>query len=199
MNAADLRRTIESDYADALDRLGSRHLLTALGGEDPDAEALLTAVAHSEYAARETFRAWAETAVDDDIRETYERVVTQEDRHHRLVCGELDGGTTSPSGAGPMHAYLRDREDPVHRVAGGMVGRTLVSLRTHDRLVRFFEGRDEDVESLLQTMRTETADCLDDGLSTLDARTAPGDWDAVAAVAGYTVRLAADDVETTST
>jgi len=194
MDATDLRADVEAEYADALARLGSPDLLVALSGGDPDPAALLCAAADSEHAARETFREFVETADDDAVRDTYAAVAAQEDDHLRRVRAVADVDEYRPDGVGPMHAYLRGREGPIHRVAGGMVGRTLVSLRTHGRLIDFFEGRDPDAEQLFRELRAETADCLDDGLAALDARATGDDWDEAVAVAGYTVRLAADDL-----
>ncbi|GAB6862617.1 rubrerythrin family protein [Haloplanus litoreus] len=195
MDAADLRTSLETDYAVALARLGSRDLLVALSGGDPRPSALLCAAADSEYAARETFREWADTTADDALRDAFAAVAAQEDDHFHRVRAVMDAPDDHrPTGSGPMHAYLRGREDPIHRVAGGMVGRTLVSLRTHGRLIDFFDGRDADAERLFRELRAETADCLDDGLATLDARASAEDWEAALAVAGYTIRLAADDL-----
>ncbi|WP_251330311.1 rubrerythrin family protein [Haloplanus pelagicus] len=194
MDADALRARVEADAAADLDLLGSRELLVALSGGDPRPAALIAAAAQSERAARRTFREWAETAADTALRETYAAVADQEDDHFRRVRSLDDAPAASaPDGAGPMHAYLRGRDDPIHRVAGGMVGRTLVSLRTHGALIDFFEGRDAAAEGLFRELRAETADCLDDGLEVLDART-DDDWDAAVAVAEYTVRLAADDL-----
>ncbi|MFB6195473.1 MAG: rubrerythrin family protein [Haloplanus sp.] len=192
MDADELRATVEVEHADALSLLGSRDLLVALSGGDPERTSLLRAAADSEYAARETFRGWADTAADADLRETFAAVADQEDDHFRRVRAAMDEPEHTPDGPGPMHAYLRGRERPIHRVAGGMVGRTLVSLRTHGRLIDFFA--DTDCETLFRTLRDETAECLDDGLATLDARADGDDWDAAEAVAGYTIRLAADDL-----
>ncbi|WP_338738019.1 rubrerythrin family protein [Haloplanus salilacus] len=195
MDADELRETVVADHADDLDLLGSSDLLIALSGGDPRPNALLRAAANSEYAARETFRAWADDATDTTLARTYDAVATQEDDHYRRVRTAIDGDTDPdpPEGAGPMHAYLRSRNEPIHRVAGGMIGRTLVSLRTHDRLIDFFAD-DPERAALFDDLREETADCLDDGLAILDARATADDWDDAAAVAGYTVRLAADDL-----
>jgi hypothetical protein len=198
MDATALRETVERDHAAALDRLGARDLLVALDGESPTREGLLSAVADSEYAARETFREWADTAAEGDLRETFEAVVEQEDRHLRRVRAVMATSWSRPGGPGPMHAYLRGREESVQRVAGGMVGRTLVSLRTHGCLIAYFDGRDDEVTHLLSELRAETADCLAEGLAALDARAAGPDWDDATAVAGYTVRLAADDLDDAS-
>jgi hypothetical protein len=195
MDAAELRETVVADHESDLALLGSPELLVGLSGGDPRPDALLRAAGTSEYAARETFRAWAGDAADPELARTYESVAAQEDDHYRRVRAAMDGdGAGDPSaGAGPMHAYLRGRDDPIHRVAGGMVGRTLVSLRTHDRLIDFFAG-DPERATLFHDLREETADCLDDGLATLDDRATADDWAAAEAVAGYTVRLAADDL-----
>jgi len=195
MDVDELREAVVADHADDLALLGSSDLLVALSGGDPRPDALLRAALTSEYAARETFRAWADDAVDPALARTYEAVATQEDDHYRRVRAAIDGDVDPdpPEEAGPMHAYLRSRDDPIHRVAGGMVGRTLVSLRTHGRLIDCFAD-DPEREALFRDLRDETAGCLDDGLAALDARAPPDDWDAAAAVAGYTIRLAADDL-----
>lgn len=195
MDADQLREAVVADHAAELDLLGSPDLLAALSGGAPRPDALLRAAADSEHAARETFRAWADDAADAALARTYESVATQEDDHYRRVRATMAGDVDPdpPEGAGPMHAYLRWRDDPIHRVAGGMVGRTLVSLRTHERLLDFFDD-DPERAALFRDLRDETADCLDDGLATLDARATADDWDAAEAVAGYTIRLAADDL-----
>ena len=139
MDADELREAVVADHAADLALLGSPDLLVALSGGSPRSDALLRAAANSEYAARETFRAWTADAADAALVGTYESVATQEADHYRRVLAATDGDTDPdpPEGAGPMHAYLRSRDDPIHRVAGGMVGRTLVSLRTHGRLIDF--------------------------------------------------------------
>ena len=198
MDADALRAAVEAERADDLSLLGSPDLLVALSGgdADPDPAALLRAAADSEYAARETFREWADAAADPDLRETFAAVAEQEADHFRRVRAEMaDPGEHDPERAGPMHAYLRGREDPIQQVAAGMVGRTLVSLRTHERLIDFFdECGDRDGAALFRDLHDETAACLDDGLATLDRRAEGDDWAAAEAVASYTIRLAADDL-----
>lgn len=196
MDADGLRAALEAEHADALDLLGSRDLLVALSGGDPHPAALLAAAADSEYAARQTFREWADAATDPALRETFEAVAEQEDDHFRRVRAAMADDTAhDPERSGPMHAYLRGREDPLQQVAAGMVGRTLVSLRTHGRLIDFFDAADgRDCATLFRELRAETATCLDDGLAILDERADGDDWAAAEAVAGYTIRLAADDL-----
>ncbi|AXG10925.1 ferritin family protein [Haloplanus rubicundus] len=196
MDADGLRAAVEAEHADGLSLLGSPDLLVALSGGDPDPAALLRAAADSEYAARETFREWADAAANPALRETFAGVADQEADHFRRVRAAMaDPADHDAERAGPMHAYLRGREDPIQQVAGGMVGRTLVSLRTHERLIDFFAAADDrDRADLFRDLRAETAACLDDGLATLDERAEGDDWAAAEAVAGYTIRLAADDL-----
>ena len=198
MDADGLRAAVEAEHADGLSFLGAPDLLVALSGgdPDPDPEALLRAAADSEYAARETFREWADAAADPALRKTFTAVADQEADHlHRVRDAMVDPDDHDAERAGPMHAYLRGREDPIQQVAGGMVGRTLVSLRTHERLIDFFDSDDDrDRAALFRDLRAETAACLDDGLATLNDRAEGDDWAAAEAVAGYTVRLAADDL-----
>ncbi|MFB6102848.1 MAG: rubrerythrin family protein [Haloplanus sp.] len=193
MDADELRAAVEDAAGNDLELLGSHDLLIGLSDGDPRPAALLRAAADSEYAARETFREWADTAADADLRAAYETVADQEADHFRRVVAAADDAHDT-DGIGPMHAYLRSRDDPIHRVAGGMVGRTLVSLRTHGRLIDFFADVDSERATLFRDLRDETAACLDDGLALLDERAAGDDWDDARAVAEYTIRLAADDL-----
>lgn len=195
MDANGFRAAVEAEHGDALARLGSPDLLVALSGSDPDPTELLGAAADSEYAARETFRGWAATTTDTELRRTFTAVAEQEADHFRRVRAVMaDPGEHGPDRAGPMHAYLRGREEPIQQVAAGMVGRTLVSLQTHGRLIDFFAPADPDRAALFRDLRTETDACLDDGLATLADRAEGDDWAAAEAVAGYTIRLAADDL-----
>jgi hypothetical protein len=204
MDADGLRAAVEAEHADALSLLGSPDLLVGLSGggpdpdpdPDPDPAALLRAAADSEYAAHETFHEWAGAAADPGLHGTFAEVANQEAEHFRRVRAAMAAPEDHDAErAGPMHAYLRGREDPIQQVAGGMVGRTLVSLRTHGRLIDFFDAAaDRDRAALFRDLRDETATCLDEGLATLDERAEGDDWAAAEAVAGYTVRLAADDL-----
>lgn len=197
-NSDDLRRVVEADESASLSRLGSPSFLRAAAGGDPAPEPLLPAAAASEHAARETFRMWITDETDAGAREAFESVVDQETDHRERVAAELDGWTPDDSPPGPMHASLRGRDATVERVAGGMVGRPLVSLRTHQQLIEFFRGRDGNASgrraALFEALREETAGTLEAGLELLDGRCSEeGAWETARLVAGYTIRLAADD------
>ena len=190
-----LREKVESAEASSLALLGSEQFLYAAAGGGPVPEALLVAAAASEHAARETFRQWTEDEGDDDARAVFESVVEQETEHRSRVASELDGWSPENEFPGPMHAYLRGRDATVERIAGGMVGRPLVTLRTHERLVSFFTARGDDRRAgLFRDLRAETAAVLDDGISLLETRCASDSaWETARLVATYTIRLAGDD------
>jgi len=194
----DLRRVVEADESASLSRLGSASVLRAAAGGDPAPEPLLSAAAASEHAARETFQRWVADESTPGVREAFASVVAQETDHRRRVAAELGGWAPDDGPPGPMHAYLRGRDATVARVAGGMVGRPLVSLRTHRRLIGFFENRHGDADerraALFEDLRAETAGTLAAGIELLDERCEDGsEWETARLVAGYTIRLAADD------
>ncbi|MFB6130151.1 MAG: ferritin family protein [Salinigranum sp.] len=195
MDGEALREAVEEAKATELDRLDSPRLVLALTGGDPDPGGVLRAAAHSEYAARETFRAWAGTAEDQAVRAAFERVAEQEDEHYRRVLDVLSDADFEPADGGPMHAYLRGREDAIERVAAGMVGRPLASLRTYARIVEYFvdEG-DARTADTFRDLRAETAAVVDDGLSLLEDRCdSEDDWERARMVAEYVVQVSCDD------
>jgi hypothetical protein len=208
MDGAELRTRIEADESASLTRLGSTAFLRAIAGGEPTASALVDAAAESEHAAHETFSAWAADEDDPEARAAFAADAGQGADHRGRVAAELDGWTPTPDAPGPMHAYLRGRETTIERIAGGMVGRPLVTLRTHERLVSFFERENESDcarggggdnrasrrAALFSDLRAETAAVLDDGLDLLEERCATGDeWETARLVAAYAIRLAADD------
>ena len=193
-----LRTRLESEYSAELALLGSERFRTAAAGGPPKPEPLLSAAAESEHAARTTFAEWAADEEDGGARDAFESVVDQEAGHRERVAAELDEWTPEDGGAGPMHAYLRGRASTVERIAGGMVGRPLVSLRTHAQLIDFFENERETSDSarraaLFRDLRAETAGTLEEGLALLGERCGDGKWETAELVAGYTIRLAHDD------
>ncbi|MGQ4555681.1 rubrerythrin family protein [Halobellus sp. GM3] len=223
MNSDELRRQLETDESTALARLGSTAFLRAIAAGEPAPPTLLDAAAASEHAALVTFREWADSESDPLAHSAFASVAEQEATHRERVAAELDGWTPDDDGAGPMHAYLRGREATTARIAGGMVGRPLVTLRTHERLVSFFgdergdgnerggdnereDGGDRSREgetiddnasrraALFSELRAETADVLRDGIDLLENRCETDDeWETAKSVAAYTIRLAGDD------
>ena len=195
MDGESFRAAVEADKRTELNRLGSQQLLVALTDADLTRERVLDVAAASEHAARETFGAWADDEADEAAREAFAAVAEQEDGHLRRVVAELDGEWDPDDEPGPMHAYLRGRDATVERVAGGMVGRPLVSLRTYNQLVGFFVNEaDERTADVLRDLKAETEETLAEGLALLDSNCGTDEeWEAAAAVAGYTIQLAYED------
>ncbi|MDS0298809.1 rubrerythrin family protein [Halogeometricum sp. S1BR25-6] len=195
MDGESFRSAVEEEKRTQLDRLGSQQLLVALTDADLTRERVLEVAAASEHAACETFRGWADDEGDESARAVFAAVADQEDEHLRRVTDELDGAWEPDDEPGPMHGYLRGRESAVERVAGGMVGRPLVSLRTYNQLVGFFVNEaDERTADVLRGLKAETAETLTEGLSLLESLCGSDEeWEAAEMVAGYTIQVAYDD------
>jgi hypothetical protein len=194
MNAAELREAVESDKQTELDRLGSSKLLVALTEADIDETSVLEAAANSERAAERTFSQWADDEENDRTREAFEAVAAQEREHYERVAERLPD-EFDPADGGPMHSYLRGREDDISRVAGGMVGRPLVSVRTHTQVISFFTNEaDPKTADLFRDLRDETEAVIEDGMDLLDDLCADADdWERASATAGYVIQVAYDD------
>jgi hypothetical protein len=194
MDATAFRESVETAKATELDRLGSSKLLIALTDADLSETAVLRAAAFSEYLARETFERWAADESDAAASGVFADVAAQEADHYERVVDAL-GEPVEPDAVGPMHAYLRDREDTVERAAAGLVGRGLVSLRTHLQVVSFFVNEaDAGTADLFRDLRSETEDSLSAGLDLLESVCEDdADWERAQAVAEYVVQLAYDD------
>jgi hypothetical protein len=194
MDTADLRNAVETTKETELDRLSSSKLLLALTDAELDRESVLRAAAASELAARETFSTWADDEEHDAAADLFADVADQEQRHYERVA-DLLGEEIEPPGSGPMHGYLRERAGTVDRLAGGLLGRTLVSDRTHLQVVSFFVNEaDEAAADVFRELRTETREAQDRGLDLLDTVCeTEEDWETAEAVASYVIQLAYDD------
>jgi hypothetical protein len=202
MDGPEFREAVESEKETELSRLGSSQLLVGLTGATLEPAAVLAVAAESEAAARDTFRAWAdEEGSDERAREAFESVAAQETDHlERVRASMADLGVDPPddpavdADPGPMHGYLRGREGAIERVAGGMVGRPLVSLRTHAQIVNFFVNEpDERRADLFRALRSDTDDTLTTGLALLEELCGDADdWARAQATAEYTVQVAYD-------
>ncbi|KTG30953.1 hypothetical protein [Haloferax profundi] len=195
MDALSFREAVESAKRTQLDRLGSSKLLLSVTNADLSESAVLRAAANSEHAARETFREWATDERDERAKAAFEKTAQQEAEHLRRVLDSLEDDIDLPDAAGPMHAYLRGRDDTIERIAAGMVGRGLVSLRTHTQVIGFFVNEaDRKGADLFRELKTETEDTLTTGLELLDELCEDDDdWQRAQMVAEYVVQVAYDD------
>lgn len=194
MDADALRARIEEEKRTELDRLGSSKLLVGLTDADLTRRSVLELAANSEFAARETFREWADEEDDPDARAAFQRVADQEDDHYQQVVDLLDE-SFEPSGGGLLHAYLRGRTDTVERVGAGMVGRPLYSLRAYTQIVSFFVNEaDETTADAIRALKQDTVATVDRGGELLETVCEDeADWDRAAAAAEYAVQLVYDD------
>jgi hypothetical protein len=194
MDAERFRERVESDRRTELDRLGSSKLLVGLTGGDLSRRAVLGLAGNSEHAARETFRAWADDEDDPDAREAFEALADQEREHYQRVEALFDE-PFGPDDGGVMHAYLRRREDAVDRVAGGMVGRSLYSVRAYTQIISFFVNEaDEATAEVFRDLKADTGDTVDRGCELLEELWDEGeDWEQAVGVAGYVIQLVYDD------
>lgn len=197
MDATAFRESVAEATASELDGLGSDRLVAVLTADaDDDARAVLRATADSEGNALGTFSTWAADAADAEAAAVFEAVADQEADHRDRVLAAMDR-PYDPEPGGATHAFLRGLDGTVERVGAGMVGRSLVSLRSHERLRRFFADRGADERArLYEALGEETAGTLDRGLAVLDARCDDDEaWRRARLPAEYVVRVAADEHE----
>jgi hypothetical protein len=194
MDGETFREEVESAKATELDRLGSEKLLVALTDASLDRESVLAVAADSEYAAAETFRAWADDETEAAARDAFEAVREQERDHYERVVAHLPDHDP-PESRGPMHAYLRGLEGAIERVGAGLVGRPLVSTRAHTQVISFFVNEaDEGMADLFRDLKAETGEELDRGLEILTVLCeSEEDWERARATAEYVVQVAYDD------
>jgi hypothetical protein len=194
MDGETFVESLEDAKATQLDRLGSGKLLVALTDATLSEERVLEVAATSEYAAAETFRGWVDEEPAADARAAFEDVAAQEEEHFERVRAHLDD-YEPPTAPGPMHAFLRGRDDTVERVATGLVARPLVSARTHTQVISFFVNEaDEALADLFRDLKAETEAVVRTGQDLLETHCASAeDWERASATAEYLVQVAYDD------
>lgn len=184
---------LESARARELDRLGPDGLLLALTDGTREADRVLAAAAASEYAAAETFHAWAADEGDDGARAAFVHAAEQEDEHYERVVDRLDA-FDPPSAPGPMHAYLRARTHTIERIATGLIARPVVSLRTHARVVDFLaETGEGPAADLFADLQAETEVLIEVGEGLLETRCTARDWERARATGEYLLQVVAED------
>ncbi|MBZ6494638.1 rubrerythrin family protein [Natrinema longum] len=193
MDAAQFQETVEESNAVELERLGSSKLLVALTDATLTEETVLRTAAGSERAAMETLETWIDDEDHDDAREFFVASRDQEREHYDRITAMLEDGEVDAGSVDPMHERLRSLETPTARL-GGLVGRALVSDRTHLQLVGFFvnEG-DEQRADCFRELRTETATQGDRAAELLaDVCAGNEDWDRARTVAEDVIDVAYD-------
>lgn len=187
---------VRDDNDTALSRLGSSKSLYAATGGDLEPEEVLRAAANAEYAAAETFAAWAaDEGTDTPAGEAFADAADQEREHYEIVLDELGDDDFEPSeDPSAMQVALRDLDDTAAR-AGGMVGRILATEKSKEQYTGFFTGQADPMTA--STFR----DLKDDLEGQLEAATAlldtvcedDADWERAKTAADDAIQAAYDE------
>ncbi|MGQ3412665.1 rubrerythrin family protein [Natrinema sp. LN54] len=189
--------TVSEDNQTALSRLGSSKSLYADTGGEIDTEPVLEATADAEYAAWQTFLAWADDEAVDEAREAFEATADEEQDHYETVDGKLDD-EYEPTDTPQLHEFLREQEDTVSRV-GALVGRILASQRSKEQVVGYFVGdADPQTASLFRGFGEDLDDQLERATALLETVCeGDEDWERAREAATGAIQAAYDEyVET---
>jgi hypothetical protein len=199
MDATEFTATVRERRGTELDRLGSEKALVAATSARLDAEHVLAAATETEARAVETFEAWAsdarpDAAGDADPRAAFERVADAEREHYERIVERLDDpdAVDASPDADAVHAFLRDLDDPVERVAAGMVARPMVASRSLLQTINFFVNEaDESSAATFREIRAETDAMVDEGADLLESLcTTDEEWTRAEEAASETVARA---------
>lgn len=190
MDASEFIATLRRERSTKLDRLGSDKALVATTSARLDTEPVLDAAARSEARAVETFETWAAEADDERVREAFADAAATERDHYDRVAERLDGEVDAA--ADPLHDHLRGLDDPIERVAAGLVARPLVASRSLLQTINFFvNDADETTAQLFRDLRSETDAMAEEGAELLEALCeSDADWDRALDAASETVDVA---------
>ncbi|WP_128477137.1 rubrerythrin family protein [Halorussus pelagicus] len=196
MNSENFLDTVRDDNETALSRLGSSKSLYAETEGEMEPEVVFRAAADAEYAASETFGAWADDASAESVRETFADFGDQERDHYEQVVGKLDEGVENhdPSEVPAIHEYLRGLETDPARV-GGFLGRTLASEKSKEQMVGFFVGQaDPQTAQLFRDLGEDLDGQIERGTELLaEVCESDEDWDAALEAASGAIGTAYDE------
>jgi len=186
--------TITEDNQTALSRLGSSKSLYADTGGDIDTEPVLEATADAEYAAWQTFSAWADDESNDEVQAAFETTAEEERDHYETVDEKLAADDYEPRATPQLHEYLRERDDTVERV-GAFVGRILASQRSKNQVVGYFVGdADPQTASLFREFGADLDEQLERAKSLLETVCeTDDDWDRAEDAAAGAIEAAYDE------
>ncbi|ELZ19057.1 hypothetical protein [Natrinema limicola] len=184
---------ITEDNQTALSRLGSSKSLYADTGGDIDTEPVLEATADAEYAAWQTFSAWADDESNDEAQTAFEATAEEEQDHYETADEKLAADDYEPSEVPTLHEYLRECDDTVERV-GAFVGRILASQRSKNQVVGYFVGdADPQTASLFREFGDDLDDQLERAKSLLETVCETDDWDRAEDAAAGAIEAAYDE------
>ncbi len=90
MTPEEFLDAVRTENKTALSRLGSSKALYADTAGEMEPDAVLRAAADAEYAAYETFDAWAADTDDESAAEVFAATAAEEQDHYETVAAELD-------------------------------------------------------------------------------------------------------------
>jgi rubrerythrin len=161
--------TTQEENRTALSRLGSSKALYADTQGEMETDEVLRSGATAEYAAKETFEVWAESAENEDSADAYRESAAEEQDHYETVSDTLDSHDPDSGELPAIQAYLRDLDDTIAR-AGGFVGRTLAAEKSKEQMTAFFVGEaNPQTAQLFREMGDDLDAQLERGLSLLEA------------------------------
>lgn len=168
MNGSEVVDLVREDAATELDRLGSEKALVAATTADLQRAAVLTAAAHAEARASETFETWADDEPHGTAREAFADAAGTEADHYDRVVALLDAEPEPPD-PDALHEHLRGLDDTVERAGAGLVGRSLAASRSLLQFVNFFvnEGARSEAD-LFRELRSDSDGMVERGTEVLD-------------------------------
>ncbi|MFB6170211.1 MAG: rubrerythrin family protein [Haloarculaceae archaeon] len=193
MNPEEFIDAVREENQTALSRLGSSKSLYADTMGEMDTDTVLEAAAEAEFAAAETFGAWAE-AESGEAGEAFAATAAEEESHYETVVGHLDDFDAADAEVPAIQAYLRDLDGVVER-AGGLVGRTLAAEKSKEQLTGFFVGQAKPrVADEIRDMSADLDAQLDRAVDLLAAVCEDeDDWEAALGAAGGAIQAAYDE------
>jgi len=194
MDPEDFVDAVTDDRSTELDRLGSEKALVAETGASLEPDDVLAAAAAAERRAEHTFEQWAADAVDEQVREAFADATDSEHDHYERIAAELADPPTDPE-PDALHGHLRALEDPVDRVAAGLVGRPLASARTLLQVVNLFVNEaDRRRADLFREIRGDTEAMPEEGAALLADRCVTDDeWERARTAATAAVDVSYDE------
>ena len=173
MTPEELETAVRDDNETALSRLGSSKALYAATGGEMEADEVLRAAADAEHTAANTFADWADTESNDDARDVFERLATDERDHADQILAKLDDYDPQDDPSG-IQAELRQYDNTIER-AGGLLGRIVATEKSKSQLA----GLDDQL------------DAVHDRLA--DLCPADEDWDTAKRAADDAIQAAYED------
>ncbi|AAG20483.1 MULTISPECIES: hypothetical protein [Halobacterium] len=194
MDASELHDAVRTANDTALSRLGSSKSLYADTGGEMDPDPVLVAAADAEYAAAETFAAWADTEPHADAQAAFATTASEERDHYDAVRGELDAHEPASDDANAMHTHLRGLDTTAARL-GGLLGRILATEKSKEQFTGFFVGQaDPQTAQLFRDLKGDLDDQLERTLDLLDAVcAADDDWQTASDAADAAIQAAYDE------